>query len=51
MDNNSLQDTSVAIVGMACRVPGADGLSGLWRLLMDGVCSVQDVPTTRFGRP
>ncbi len=41
----------IAVVGMACRVPGADGPSAFWRLLLDEVCSVQDAPATRFGRP
>ncbi|MFG2146230.1 type I polyketide synthase [Streptomyces sp. NPDC048696] len=49
------QDTPVrpapiAIVGMACRVPGADGPDAFWQLLMDEVCSVEDVPPVRFGR-
>ncbi|WP_222106559.1 beta-ketoacyl synthase N-terminal-like domain-containing protein, partial [Mycobacterium simulans] len=30
----------VAIVGMACRFPGASDLSGLWCLLRDGVDAV-----------
>ncbi|WP_369374425.1 type I polyketide synthase [Streptomyces sp. cg36] len=41
----------IAIVGIACRVPGADGPDAFWRLLTDEVCSVEDVPAVRFGRP
>src|ERR1051326_6458336 len=31
----------VAIIGMACRFPGADGYRAFWRNLMDGVCSIR----------
>ncbi|WP_222106525.1 beta-ketoacyl synthase N-terminal-like domain-containing protein [Mycobacterium simulans] len=37
----------VAIVGMACRFPGASDLSGLWCLLRDGVDAVDVVPRGR----
>ncbi|ABC29734.1 Polyketide synthase modules and related protein [Hahella chejuensis KCTC 2396] len=36
---------AIAIVGMACRFPGADDIEGFWRNLLDGVVS-----TTRFTR-
>ncbi|MEU6667894.1 acyltransferase domain-containing protein [Streptomyces sp. NPDC046727] len=45
-----VQPAPIAIVGMACRVPGADGPDAFWQLLMDEVCSVEDVPPVRFGR-
>ena len=38
----------IAIVGMACRFPGADGLEGFWRLLRDGVDAVREVPPDRW---
>ncbi|MCV7078455.1 hypothetical protein H7I94_24630 [Mycobacterium szulgai] len=38
---------AVAIVGMACRFPGAGDLSGLWCLLRDGVEAVGVVPSGR----
>jgi acyl transferase domain-containing protein/acyl carrier protein/NAD(P)-dependent dehydrogenase (short-subunit alcohol dehydrogenase family) len=38
----------VAIVGMACRFPGAPDLEGLWRLLLDGVDAVVEVPPERW---
>jgi len=37
----------IAIVGMACRFPGADGLAAFWRLLRDGVDAVGEVPADR----
>ncbi|WP_079071420.1 type I polyketide synthase [Streptomyces yokosukanensis] len=49
-DNGPAQ-LPIAVVGMACRVPGADGLSEFWRLLMDGGCTVENAPRTRFNRP
>ena len=41
----------VAIVGMACRFPGADGISAFWRLLEEGGNAVQEgVPGSGIGR-
>ncbi|MEH1098887.1 amino acid adenylation domain-containing protein [Micromonospora sp. CPCC 205561] len=36
--------SAVAVVGMACRVPGADSVEEFWRLLCDGVDPVEEVP-------
>ncbi|WP_171163186.1 type I polyketide synthase [Streptomyces sp. I05A-00742] len=41
----------IAVVGIGCRVPGADGPDAFWRLLTDEACTVRDVPPLRFGRP
>ncbi|MFI0739809.1 type I polyketide synthase [Streptomyces sp. NPDC021100] len=41
----------IAVVGIGCRVPGADGPDAFWRLLTDETCTVRDVPSSRFGRP
>ena len=38
----------LAIVGMACRLPGADDLDQLWQLLTSGSCAVEDLPAERF---
>ena len=41
----------VAIVGMACRFPGADGLSAFWSLLEAGGNAVQEgIPGSGVGR-
>ena len=41
----------VAIVGMACRFPGADGLSAFWSLLEAGGNAVQEgIPGSGIGR-
>jgi acyl transferase domain-containing protein/acyl-CoA synthetase (AMP-forming)/AMP-acid ligase II len=37
----------LAIVGMACRFPGADGPEAFWKLLESGGCAVSRVPAER----
>jgi acyl transferase domain-containing protein len=41
-------DNPVAIVGIGCRFPHADGPSEYWRLLADGVDAVREIPPDRF---
>jgi amino acid adenylation domain-containing protein len=38
----------IAIVGMACRFPGAPDVAAFWRLLRDGVDAVGEVPAGRW---
>ena len=38
----------VAIVGIGCRFPGADGVDALWDLLSEGVDAIRDVPPDRW---
>jgi len=38
----------IAIVGMACRFPGADDTDAFWRLLSDGVDAIREVPKDRW---
>jgi acyl transferase domain-containing protein/aryl carrier-like protein len=38
----------IAVVGMACRFPGADGIDALWRLLEAGADAVRPVPPDRW---
>ena len=38
----------IAIVGMACRVPGADSPDQFWQLLSDGIDAVSTIPTDRW---
>ena len=38
----------VAIVGMSCRFPGADGVDASWHMLIDGVDAITEVPPTRW---
>lgn len=37
----------IAIVGMACRFPGAPDIKAFWKLLQDGVEAVSSVPAAR----
>ncbi|NXY96227.1 amino acid adenylation domain-containing protein, partial [Streptomyces sp. BR123] len=39
---------AVAVIGMACRVPGADDVDAFWSLLADGGCRIEPVPAGRF---
>jgi acyl transferase domain-containing protein len=39
----------VAVVGMSCRLPGADGPAEFWRLLRDGIDAVGEPPPQRPG--
>ena len=41
-------DEPIAIVGIGCRFPGADGPEGFWRLLSGGVDATTDVPADRW---
>src|SRR5271167_939289 len=41
----------VVVVGWSCRVPGADSISALWSLLLEGRCAVTEVPKERFSLP
>ncbi|MBI3361099.1 MAG: AMP-binding protein, partial [Chloroflexi bacterium] len=38
----------IAIIGIGCRFPGANGPEAYWRLLCDGVDAVGDVPANRW---
>ncbi|UVO13601.1 type I polyketide synthase [Mycobacterium sp. SVM_VP21] len=41
-------DEPIAIVGIGCRFPGADGPEGFWRLLSGGADATSDVPADRW---
>jgi len=34
----------LAIIGMGCRLPGADNLDEFWRLVLEGRCAVREIP-------
>jgi acyl transferase domain-containing protein/acyl carrier protein len=42
------QDDPIAIVGMACRFPGAPDLKAFWNLLRHGVDAIEEVPPERW---
>ncbi|AOS63730.1 type I polyketide synthase [Actinoalloteichus hymeniacidonis] len=41
---------AVAVIGVACRLPGADGPEAFWSLLRDGVDAITDTPEQRWDR-
>jgi len=40
--------TEIALIGMACRFPGADTIDDFWKLLVDNHDAVTEVPADRF---
>lgn len=47
-DRSRDHDHAVAIVGMACRFPGADSIDGFWNLVREGRCAIRDLPEGRW---
>jgi acyl transferase domain-containing protein/NAD(P)-dependent dehydrogenase (short-subunit alcohol dehydrogenase family)/acyl carrier protein len=43
-----VKEQDIAIIGMACKVPGASDLEQYWNLLSEGRDAIQDVPTDRW---
>ena len=50
MENDSRKNDSVdiAVIGIACRLPGANDPDSFWSNLKNGVCSVKDISADRF---
>ncbi|HWO60576.1 MAG TPA: SDR family NAD(P)-dependent oxidoreductase, partial [Umezawaea sp.] len=40
--------TAIAVVGLSCRLPGAENAAAFWRLLRDGVDAIGEVPAGRW---
>ena len=38
----------IAVIGLGCRFPGADGPDAFWQLLRDGVDAITEVPSDRW---
>src|SRR3990170_892759 len=47
-DHNAPYQIPLAIVGMACRLPGVDDLDQYWRLLIEGRSAVVEMPPERL---
>ena len=43
-----LDGKSIAIVGMACRFPGADNYNEFWKNLENGINSIREIPADRW---
>ncbi|WP_044562063.1 SDR family NAD(P)-dependent oxidoreductase [Azospirillum sp. B4] len=41
-------DNGVAIIGLACRFPGAPDAASFWRNIATGVCSITEIPAERW---
>ncbi|MGW1161473.1 beta-ketoacyl synthase N-terminal-like domain-containing protein [Streptomyces sp. NPDC002513] len=48
MNRSDVDARSVAVIGMACRLPGASGPDELWDLLTDGVDATSETPPERY---
>lgn len=48
--NRPLVESPFAIVGMACRLPGADNLDEYWQLLREGRSAIRELPAERLDR-
>jgi acyl transferase domain-containing protein/3-hydroxymyristoyl/3-hydroxydecanoyl-(acyl carrier protein) dehydratase len=42
--------TPLALIGMACRLPGAANLDAYWQLLVEGRCAIGELPPARLDR-
>lgn len=47
-DYYSFPGDAVAVIGAACRLPGANNLEQLWELMSTGTSKHEEVPTDRF---
>lgn len=41
-------DTAVAVVGMACKFPGANSAEEFWKIISSGTSMLQELPPARF---
>ena len=46
--NNSSRYDDIAIIGMACRFPGANNYHEFWNNLISGVNSIKEIPISRW---
>ncbi|WP_279634790.1 beta-ketoacyl synthase N-terminal-like domain-containing protein, partial [Streptomyces carpinensis] len=48
MNRSDVDPRSVAVIGMACRLPGASAPDELWALLRDAVDATSETPPERY---
>ncbi|MEA2840326.1 MAG: phthiocerol/phenolphthiocerol synthesis type-I polyketide synthase [Methylobacteriaceae bacterium] len=44
------EQTQIAVIGRACRLPGAQSVDELWSLLSEGRCAVTQIPPNRWSQ-
>ncbi|KAL5355203.1 hypothetical protein BJX96DRAFT_181164 [Aspergillus floccosus] len=49
VDLADLPDERIAVIGMACQLPGAGDTEGFWQILKQGQSQHREVPEDRFG--
>ncbi|MCA9129581.1 MAG: SDR family NAD(P)-dependent oxidoreductase [Planctomycetales bacterium] len=47
-ESNEALCEPVAVIGLGCRFPNAEGPQAYWRLLRDGVCATEEIPSDRW---
>ena len=47
-DHNMFSENDIAVVGMSCKVAGADNLEEYWKLLCEGKSQHREAPSDRF---
>lgn len=50
LSDNKTFPLDIAVVGMACRLPGADDYREFWKNLCEGTVSVSEIPADRWDR-
>ena len=47
---NTPADRPLAIIGMGCWLPGAEGLDAYWDMLINGRSGIGEMPASRLNR-
>ena len=50
MPSETSASIPIAVIGMGCRMPGADDLDSYWDLLKQGQCAISEIPPERLDR-
>ncbi|MCK2240553.1 MULTISPECIES: type I polyketide synthase [unclassified Crossiella] len=47
-DKTTVAGREIAVIGLSCRLPGATGPAGFWRMLTEGRDAITEVPANRW---
>src|SRR5262249_7575794 len=50
MTSHELENVPLAIIGMECRLPGADNRAAFWQMLKNGGSGIVELPPDRLDR-